>query len=314
MAPRLQICPPSNEARPPADLEWGFAFGAGGAMGLAELGFVKAWQEEGLLTRRERADPDTPEKKKVAFGPFTVLTGSSFGAVAAGVLATDQTDEAIDVFCDMSLRQARQYLDFFRSKGGLIEGAEITQELRNRFGEVMIEDLGVGYCAMAMQIPDRPIRSLISANRKELFRKVPITKGKLWKATAASIRVPVVIAPMPHAEEDDAGDGGFAEVNVGDGGFVEMVPVQAAQELGAKWVFGVDVGKRGSLLHMGRRAVRDWHLREAKPYEMTSVVVPHGGGRFDRADEIIDAGYAQGRRGVGKMRAKIERCLEQRAR
>lgn len=123
------------------------------------------------------------------------------GALVGGIYAAGQLDEFERWVTALRRSDIVQLLDFgWWSGSGLIKGERIIEVLRELVGEHKIEDLPIGYTAVATEL-----------NRK---REVWISNGPLFDAIRASIAIPMVFTPMRRDQQ----------VLV-DGGVLNPVPI-----------------------------------------------------------------------------------------
>ena len=154
--------------------------GAGGARGLAHIGVIRCLEEHGYDIR--------------------YISGSSLGALVGGVYAAGK----LDVYAKWTLALQRldvlRLLDWSLLDGALFKGERIMRVLRELIGDCRIEDLPVGYTAVATEL--------------STSREMWLNDGSLFDAIHASIAVPMIFAPVVVE--------GLVLV---DGGIVNPVPV-----------------------------------------------------------------------------------------
>jgi NTE family protein len=174
----------------------GFALGGGGALGWAHIGVLQVFEEEGLR----------PE----------VLAGTSIGSVVGGAYVLGKLSDVEEIAKGINWFAMARLADFDLFGAGLLGGDRITETLRSNFGDVMIEDMGMPYAAVAADL---------AKNRKVVFRSGPVVE-----AMRASISIPGVFRPVR--------DGDSLLV---DGGLCDPVPVSVCHALGAERVIAIDV-------------------------------------------------------------------------
>ena len=141
---------------------------SGGARGLAHIGAIRCLEEFGYEVRN--------------------VSGSSMGALIGGVYAAGQLDEFQSWVCDLTKADVVQLLDFsFWAGPGLIKGKKIIEVLKELVGEHDIEELPIGFTAVATKL-----------RRK---REVWLSKGPLFDAVRASIAIPMVLTPVPIGDD-----------------------------------------------------------------------------------------------------------------
>ena len=171
--------------------------GGGAARGLAHIGVIRVLDEAGFK--------------------ISALTGTSIGALIAGVYAAGKLDEYTDWVMSLTKRDVLRYLDVsFRAKSGILKGDLIIEALRELVGDVSIENLPVPFIAVATDL----------AARKEVW----LTKGNLFEAIRASIAIPGVFTPRR-----------IAGRWMVDGGLLNPVPVTPAAQIPSGVTIAVDV-------------------------------------------------------------------------
>ncbi len=172
-------------------------FGSGGARGWAHAGVLLACRELGF-------NPD-------------IVVGTSIGAVAAAVCATDSLDAALDLAATMDWRRAASlFVEFGFPRSGLIEGRRIMELLQEILPDGSIADLPIPFAAVATDLMTQ--------------EEVVLSSGSLHAAIRASIAIPGVFTPA-------AGREGWLV----DGGLVNPLPISVARSLGADHIVAVDI-------------------------------------------------------------------------
>lgn len=162
------------------------ALGGGGAAGLSHIGVLQVLAEEGITVR--------------------AVAGTSVGAeigafVASGMSIADLAAVATSFDWKKTLQLFLPDLP----TGGLISGVRIVDFLRGWIGAQRIEDLAIGYLAMAADL--------------RTGEPVIIDRGDLVAAVRASISVPGIVAPYRDGERW-----------LVDGGVVNPLPFDVARE------------------------------------------------------------------------------------
>lgn len=160
--------------------------GGGGAAGLAHIGVLQVLAEEGI--------------------PVRAVAGTSIGAeigafVASGMSIADLTAVATSFDWKKTLQLFLPDLP----TGGLISGVRIVDFLNSWIGAQRIEDLAIGYLAMATDL--------------HTGEAVILDRGDLVEAVRASISVPGIVAPHRQGERW-----------LVDGGVVNPLPFDTARE------------------------------------------------------------------------------------
>ncbi|MEZ5558038.1 MAG: patatin-like phospholipase family protein [Pseudomonadales bacterium] len=142
--------------------------GAGGARGLAHIGVIRAIEEAGYDIR--------------------YISGSSMGALIGGIYATGKLNVYEQWVCGLERMDIVQLLDFGWGKGGaLFKGDRIMEVLKDLIGDRQIEELPIGYTAVATEL-----------NRR---REVWFNRGSLFSAIRASIAIPLLFAPVHRGKQ-----------------------------------------------------------------------------------------------------------------
>jgi len=208
-------------------LKVGLALGGGGARGLAHIGVLKVLERENI--------------------PIDLITGTSMGAIIGGVYALKKDISAIEKIAEKYSKISEFNIDFSFSEkerkdkpfflkkmsNFLKKGYILNLELRRKYideGEgikKIIKDL-VGDKAFT----DTKIPFAVVAADLVKGEKVILNQGKLFDALLASSSIPGMFPPVI-----------LDKKILVDGGIVDVVPIQAAQSLGANFVIGVNVGQ-----------------------------------------------------------------------
>jgi NTE family protein len=175
-----------KEASPTESPSIVLALSGGGAAGLAHIGVLQVLAENGIRVR--------------------AVAGTSIGAEIGAFFASGMAlDELAAVATDFDWKQTLALFMPDLPTGGLISGVHIMEFLRGRLGTRAIEELAVGYAAVAADL--------------QSGEQVVIDRGDLVEAVRASISLPGLIAPL---RVDD-------RVLV-DGGVVNPLPFDVARE------------------------------------------------------------------------------------
>lgn len=163
------------------------ALGGGGAAGVAHIGVLQVLEENGIRVR--------------------AVAGTSIGAEVGAFLAAGMTAaEIIEMATAFDWRETvRLLLPVDLPTGGLTSGSHIMGFLRERLGSRAIEDLELGYVAVATDL--------------EQGTQVVLDRGDVVDAVRASISIPGLMAPVSHQ----------LQVLV-DGGVVNPLPADVARE------------------------------------------------------------------------------------
>jgi len=208
-------------------LKVGLALGGGGARGLAHIGVLKVLERENI--------------------PIDLITGTSMGAIIGGVYALKKDISAIEKIAEKYSKISEFNIDlsfgekekkdkpFFLKKMSdfLKRGYILNLELRRKYindGEgvkKIIKDLVGDKAFTDTKIPFAAVAADLVKGEKVIIRK-----GKLFDALLASASIPGMFPPVI-----------LDKKILVDGGIVDVVPIEAAQSLGANFVIGVNVGQ-----------------------------------------------------------------------
>lgn len=178
---------------------------SGGARGLAHIGAIKCLEEEGYDIR--------------------YISGSSMGALIGGIYSAGKLHEYENWVRALRRKDMVQLLDFGWGQGGLFKGERIIDVLKDLIGDHFIEDLPVGFTAVASDLKSK--------------REILFNKGSLFSAIRASIAMPLVFTPV------------IAENRVlVDGGVLNPLPISPTLKNKTDLTVAVDVnGIDDNVLH-----------------------------------------------------------------
>jgi len=208
-------------------LKVGLALGGGGARGLAHIGVLKVLERENI--------------------PIDLITGTSMGAIIGGAYALKKDISAIEKIAEKYSKISEFNIDFsFNEKERkdkpfflkkmsdfLKRGYMLNLELRKKYindGEGLkkiIKDLVGDKAFTDTKIPFAAVAADLVKGEKVIIRK-----GKLFDALLASASIPGMFPPVI-----------LDKKILVDGGIVDVVPIEAAQSLGASFVIGVNVSQ-----------------------------------------------------------------------
>lgn len=208
-------------------LKVGLALGGGGARGLAHIGVLKVLERENI--------------------PIDLITGTSMGAIIGGVYALKKDISAIEKIAEKYSKISEFNIDlsfgekekkdkpFFlkRMSDFLKRGYILNLELRKQYindGEgvkKIIKDLVGDKAFTDTKIPFAAVAADLAKGEK-----VILDQGKLFDALLASASIPGMFPPV------------IANKKIlVDGGIVDVVPIEAAQSLGANFIIAVSVSQ-----------------------------------------------------------------------
>lgn len=226
----------------------GLALGGGAARGLAHIGVLRALIRAGYA-------PD-------------VIAGTSIGAVVGGFHAAGRLDTLADWALSLRRRDVISLVDIAISGGALVGGARLARLLAREIGETRIEDLPVGFAAVATEIGTG--------------HEVWLTRGRLMTALRASYALPGILPP----------------VRIGgrwlmDGALSNPVPVSVTRVLGARLVIAVSLNSDA----LGRATVIQDHGTTPEDEE-APLIEPR-----PRVRAVVNLGRGIGR-GLGRALAR----------
>jgi NTE family protein len=150
------------------------ALGGGGAAGLAHIGVLQVLGEEGI--------------------PVRAVAGTSIGAeIGAFVASGMPVNDLAAIATAFDWKQTLQLFFPDLPTGGLISGVRIVDFLNSWIGQQQIEELAMGYVAIATDL--------------HLGEQVVLDHGDLVTAVRASISIPGIMSPV-HRDDRWLVDGG----------------------------------------------------------------------------------------------------------
>ena len=291
----LCLCPLMLFAAAAPRPKVGLVLSGGAARGLANVGVLKALEEQGIH--------------------IDAIAGTSMGAVIGGLYASGYKIDELEKLAlgidwkealsdapereDVPFRRKQDDRDFlvkqklsFRDDGslglplGVIQGQNLALLLESLLAHSSdIRDFD------KLPIPFRAVATDIVNGEKVVFRK-----GHLPQVIRASMSIPAVFAPV--------------EINgqlLVDGGMVDNIPVDVAREMGVDMVIVVDIGTplRGrkqlntvfdilnQSITLMTRSNSEVQLASLKPDDILiqPALASYGTTDFGRALDIINAGY-----------------------
>lgn len=135
---------------------------SGGARGLAHIGVIQELEKQGFC--------------------ITSLAGTSIGSWIGGIYAMGQLDYFTESVCSLNRMGILNLMNFTLNTHGLISAERAFRKMEKEIPDVLIEDLGIPYVAMATDL----------VHKKE----VAFTSGSLYKAIRASIAIPAIITSV----------------------------------------------------------------------------------------------------------------------
>ncbi len=307
---RLQIAP----AMQPARQTVGLALSGGGANGMAQIGVLKALEEENI--------------------PIDFITGTSIGAIIGGLYSTGYTASELEQFAEnLPWNELLAFKDEGSRGNTFIEQQKIRDRatIAIRFSNFKLllprslssaQNLTRTLDLLCLNAPYHPQHSfddlpvafravttdLVSAQR------VTLDKGSLSEAMVASSTVPVLFQPVE-----------IGEWKLADGGLVANLAVDELERAGISYNIAVDT--RGSLYTIADDIDIPWkaadqamtiliELQYPRQLEKADVVIaPDVGGNtaldFSDIPGLIAAGYRSGKALASKIREEIKLPVQQ---
>ena len=154
--------------------------GSGAARGLAHIGAIQCLEENNYEVQ--------------------YISGSSMGALIGGIYAAGELDVYKGWVKELKRRDIIRLLDISFNRRSIFKGEKIIEVLNEIIKDRMIEDLPIGYTAVATDILEQ----------KEIW----LTNGSLFEAIRASIAVPMIFSPVKYQDR-----------LLVDGGIINPVPI-----------------------------------------------------------------------------------------
>lgn len=170
--------------------------GSGGARGLAHIGVIQHIESLGH--------------------EICYISGCSMGALVGGIYAAGELERYAQWVRQLEKRDMFGLLDLAFGWTGLIKGDRIIGVLKELVGEHLIEDLPIGYTAVATDLTEQ--------------REIWLNKGSLFDAIRASIAIPTVFTPHVYLGRVLA-----------DGGLLNPIPIAPALNQAADLIIAVNL-------------------------------------------------------------------------
>ena len=135
--------------------------GCGAARGLVHIGVIHCLEDRGFEIQN--------------------ISGASMGALIGGIYAAGDLDVYTEWVCALKRRNIIRLLDLSFSRKSIFKGEKIIEILREMIGDRNIEDLPIGFTAVATDIIEQ--------------REIWLNQGPLFDAIRASIAVPMIFSP-----------------------------------------------------------------------------------------------------------------------
>jgi NTE family protein len=136
--------------------------GSGAARGLSHIGVIRCLEDH---------DYD-----------IQYIAGASMGALVGGIYAAGELDVYVEWVKALKRRNILRLLDVSFSRKSIFKGEKIIEVLNEMIKDRIIEDLPIGFTAVATDIVEQ--------------KEVWLTHGSLFEAIRASIAVPMIFSPV----------------------------------------------------------------------------------------------------------------------
>jgi NTE family protein len=216
----------------------GLALGSGAGRGWAHIGVLRALERAGV-----EAD---------------VVCGTSVGALVGGVYLAGRLDTLEEWARKLNMLRLLRYIDVRVKGGGLIAGDRLMNRLERDLGDILVEDLGKPFAAVATEIPTG--------------HEIWLRRGRLADALRASFALPGVFTPFDY-------EGHWLV----DGALVNPVPVSVCRAFASRLVIAVNLN--ADLIGKERQGRGELRL----PTEAASTEAPARGRARRLAERPVDS-------------------------
>jgi NTE family protein len=189
--------------------------GSGGARGLAHIGVIEHIESLGH--------------------EIVYISGCSMGALVGGIYAAGQLGPYSEWARKLERRDMLSLLDLAFGWTGLFKGDRLMGVLKELVGDHVIEDLPIGFTAVATDLIEQ--------------REIWLNQGPLFDAVRASIAIPTVFTPHVY----------LGRVLV-DGGLLNPIPIAPVLNQAADVIVAVNLN--GQTTRQGRERVSEVVERE----------------------------------------------------
>jgi NTE family protein len=212
--------------------------GSGGARGLAHIGILQHLESLG---------------HKIVY-----ISGCSMGALVGGIYAAGQLEPYAEWARKLEKRDMFSLLDLAFGWTGLFKGDRLMGVLKELVGDHVIEDLPIGFTAVATDLIEQ--------------REIWLNKGPLFDAIRASIAIPTVFTPHVY----------LGRVLV-DGGLLNPIPIAPALNQDADLIVAVNLNA-----HSGRSRRRASELARVEDHAPEKDGVAQGDGGEPKVPGLVD--------------------------
>jgi NTE family protein len=185
-----------SEQAKPRGKRIALVLGSGGARGLAHIGIIQHLESLGH--------------------EIVYISGCSMGALVGGIYAAGQLEPYAEWARKLEKRDLFSLLDLAFGWTGLFKGDRLMGVLRDLVGDHVIEELPIGFTAVATDLTEQ--------------REIWLNRGPLFDAIRASIAIPTVFTPHVY----------LGRVLV-DGGLLNPIPIAPALNQAADLIIAVNL-------------------------------------------------------------------------
>ncbi|MEM7401347.1 MAG: patatin-like phospholipase family protein [Pseudomonadota bacterium] len=139
--------------------------GSGAARGLTHIGVIRCLEDHNY--------------------DIQYIAGASMGALIGGIYAAGELDVYVEWVKALKRRNILRLLDISFSRKSIFKGEKIIGVLNEMIKDRTIEDLQIGFTAVATDIVEQ--------------KEVWLTQGSLFEAIRASIAVPMIFSPVKNS-------------------------------------------------------------------------------------------------------------------
>lgn len=280
-----------------------FALGGGGARGIAHVGVIKALEEAGI-------------KPNIIVGTsMGAIIGAMYAQIGNPGLVEDKIIQFIHSkdYAEMGLKTYRRNHEKDSFLGNFIHRLEERIVINLSYSQEALFKQEKFYLALNYLLEDGLIEELpvkFAAVTGDLLTgdKVVLTSGDIKMAVLASSSIPGFLPPVD-----------YAKWKLADGEIVDLVPCETAKELNGRFVIGVDVGQgllpcppmdnaldiifRATQIKSKALAIR---IMQAADIIIQPDVSQYHWTHFEKADELIQAGYQAGKACAVDVKKKLK--------
>lgn len=219
----------SNGRIPQKGQRVALVLGSGGARGLAHIGIIQHLVALGL--------------------EIVYISGCSIGALVGGMYAAGKLEPYADWALKMQKRDLFSLLDLAFVRTGLFKGDRLMGVLRELVGDHVIEDLPIGFTAVATDLTEQ--------------REIWLNRGSLFDAIRASIAIPTIFTPHHY----------MGRVLV-DGGLLNPIPMAPALNQPADLIIAVNLNAQPRRSRIRASDAKEGELELEPPAAEESPSIP----------------------------------------